>query len=175
MAKHFILKYATHKNKILDIGCGAYPFFLSKIDFKDKYALDKISIKNLPHNIHLINQDLNDNNKLSLDNNFFDVVTSLAFIEHINPENRKKIFCDIYRVLKKDGVFILTTPSKWTDKFLKLLSKINIVSKEELDEHKDLFTPNKLKKLLLDSGFKRKNIKSGRFEFGMNLYTIAVK
>lgn len=118
---------------------------------------------------------MNSNADLPFNNNFFNVVTSLALIEHINPQNRENLFCDIYRILKKDGIFILTTPSKWTDKFLRLLSKINIVSKEELDEHQDLFTPSKLNKLLLDSGFKRKNIKLGRFELGMNLYAIAIK
>jgi len=55
--------------------------------------------------------DVTDLNHCSLpyDDNFFDAVTFTEVIEHL--EDHRKILKEINRVLKKDGVLVVTTPN----------------------------------------------------------------
>ncbi|MDZ7722082.1 MAG: methyltransferase domain-containing protein [candidate division KSB1 bacterium] len=175
LAAHYIRKHNGPQTSILDIGCGTFPFFLSRVNFTNKYALDRIPVYTPSLNIHFTNQDLQVNVQLPFEDNTFDVITALAFVEHVNDANRKKLFLEIYRVLKRGGMFFLTTPCKWTESILIILAKLNMVSREELREHKDLLTRDELKELLILSGFDRHTIQSGRFEAGLNLYEMAVK
>ena len=45
-------------------------------------------------------------------NDYFDVVLSLETIEHLNDEHLDSMMSEIKRVLKKDGIVVLTTPNK---------------------------------------------------------------
>ncbi|MEO0291855.1 MAG: methyltransferase domain-containing protein, partial [candidate division WOR-3 bacterium] len=105
----------------------------------------------------------------------FDVVTSLAVFEHIERDKLLKIIKEIKRILKKGGILILSTPNFWTDFILKFLSNLKILSYEEIKEHKKLFSKKKLIELLIKGGFERKKIKSGFFEFGLNIWIRAEK
>lgn len=49
-------------------------------------------------------------NKIPYDDNAFDVVITFQTIEHI--ENDRSFILDVHRVLKKDGMLILTTPNR---------------------------------------------------------------
>jgi hypothetical protein len=69
----------------------------------------------------------------------------------------------------------MTTPAYWTDSFLRFLAKLNVVSEEEIDEHKDLYTQKKLMEILRSSGFEENKVKSGSFEMFMNLYVVGKK
>lgn len=51
--------------------------------------------------------------KLNFESNSFDIVLSFDVLEHI-PEIGTHIQ-EVYRVLKDDGVYILSTPNKWTN------------------------------------------------------------
>jgi len=163
--------------KILDIGCGNFPFFLSHIKFRKKYGIEKNAKndKNFSNNIKIINLDIEKKKNVPFDENFFDTVTMLASIEHLDPKNILDIFKEIKRILKKDGIFVFTTPTKWTEKILIYMAKLGLVSKEEIDEHKDQYTHAKIKKLLISAGFKTENIKLGYFEFFMNIIGKAKK
>lgn len=164
-----------YSGKILDIGCGSYPYFLSKIDFKEKYGLDKniVNIKN--GKIKMLKMDLCNIKKIPFNNNTFDVITALAVFEHVERHEAAIIIPEIFRILKNNGLFIMTTPSIWTDYLLKILAKFNLVSKEEINEHKDLYTRNDLFNILEKANFNEKDINTGTFEFFMNLYAVAKK
>lgn len=165
-----------YSGKILDIGCGLYPYFLSKINFNEKYGLDK-NIENIKivENIKIIEMDLYNIKKIPFGNNTFDVITALAVFEHVERHIAVIICTEIYRILKKNGLFIITTPARWTDYLLKVIAKFNIVSLEEINEHKDLYTKNALLNTLEKSNFNRNDINTGTFEFFMNLYAVAIK
>lgn len=165
-----------YSGKILDIGCGLYPYFLSKINFNEKYGLDK-NIENIKivENIKIIEMDLYNIKKIPFENNTFDVITVLAVFEHVERHIAVTICTEIYRILKKNGLFIITTPARWTDYLLKVIAKFNIVSLEEINEHKDLYTKNALLNTLEKSNFNRNDINTGTFEFFMNLYAVAKK
>ena len=50
---------------------------------------------------------------IPFEDSFFDVFTSFETIEHV--ENEDLQFQEIKRVLKKDGLYILSTPNDWKD------------------------------------------------------------
>ena len=157
--------------RILDVGCGTYPFFLMNIDFREKHGLDKLVDGMLPRGgdgIILRNFDLEGEDTFPYADCYFDVVTMLAVIEHIELH-------ESFRVLKPGGSFVATVPAGWTDPLLRVLAKAGMVSSEEIEEHKDTYNYRKIRELLVASGFAGENIRCGYFEMFMNLWFAAVK
>jgi 2-polyprenyl-3-methyl-5-hydroxy-6-metoxy-1,4-benzoquinol methylase len=162
--------------RILDIGCGSYPLFLSGIEFSEKYGLDKsISLNLRLEGMKLSNYDLETRSDLSFDDSFFDVVTMLAVFEHIEKPNLKLLLREIHRVLKPGGVYILTTPAAWTDPILRALAKLRLISSVEVEEHKDAYSHAKIASSLSVAGFNKESIELGHFELWMNSWARAGK
>nr|MBI5455878.1 class I SAM-dependent methyltransferase [Candidatus Levybacteria bacterium] len=162
--------------KILDIGCGSYPYFLITTKFNEKYGIDpsvKLSeITDNKFNLQTINII---NTRLPFNNNYFETVTMLAVFEHIDNYKLINVLKEIKRVLKDGGLFIITTPAPWSDKLLHQMAKIGLISSEEIHEHKTHHSRLKIKSMLLDAGFKKEKIKSGYFEVYMNMWFTAIK
>ena len=167
------------KGRILDIGCGSYPYFLNHTIFVEKIGIDQLLVgkqKNVKNNeITIVNVDIEKDSQLPFSSNYFDVITMLAVFEHIEPEHLKKVVKEIHRVLKPGGGYILTTPPKWTNELLKYISIIGLVSKEEIEEHKKIYSPAEIKTVLTNAEFKQNSIEVGYFEMGMNIWARAIK
>jgi 2-polyprenyl-3-methyl-5-hydroxy-6-metoxy-1,4-benzoquinol methylase len=159
---------------ILDIGCGSHPYFLLSTEFANKYGLDKTLHGKIVHDgvsqVTVNNFDVEQDDTLPHADESFDVVTMLAVIEHIEPVKLTKLLADIYRIMRCGGEFIITTPTYWTDGLLRVLAGVNVLSKEEIDEHKDTYSHAKLSTLLVNAGFSKENIRLGYFEMCMNLW-----
>ena len=93
---------------------------------------------------------------------------SIAVFEHIEPIYLNCILGEIFRILKKHGVFIMTTPCTWTDKLLKIMAKVNLVSSEEINEHKKAYNHIDIAGYLEKAGFKKNNMQFGYFELFLN-------
>lgn len=175
------IKRAGKRGCILDIGCGAYPLFLISVDFAGKYGLDRninsSSIENIKKDgITLINHDVEANEgKLPFEDNYFDVVTMLAVFEHIEPDCLVDMHRDIYRILKPDGLCILTTPAFWTEGLLRLLAKWRVISDTPIKEHKDSYDYSAVSSVLQKAGFEKNKLRFGYFEFFMNMWVTARK
>jgi SAM-dependent methyltransferase len=168
------------KGRILDIGCGAYPFFLLNTDFSIKFGIEKTILgKNEDlyqrNNLTIIQWDLEENHHLPLGNDFFDVVTMLAVFEHIEPGKLVAILSEIHRILKPNGLFVMTTPAGWTDSLLRTMASIGLVSRMEIEEHKDAYTHRKVLSFLQEANFPRENVRYGFFEIFSNLWLVAKK
>lgn len=50
--------------------------------------------------------------KLPFADSFFDVVVSFETIEHVDAEIQKNFLCEIRRVMKENGILIMSTPNK---------------------------------------------------------------
>jgi SAM-dependent methyltransferase len=166
------------KGRILDIGCGTYPFFLFNTSFSEKYGLDKAVQESdfdtfQKDRIHLKQYDIEQEGILPFDDGYFDVVTMLAVFEHIEPKRVVSLLKEIQRVLKPGGMFIMTTPTSWTDGLLRLMAKFRLVSPVEIEEHKDIYTPQKIASILESAGFKREHTSTGYFELFMNIWAIS--
>lgn len=165
----------SRRGKVLDIGCGSYPYFLMSTKFENKYGIDPFVNKKITKkNLHLYNMDAT-KSKLPFKSNEFNVVTMLAVFEHIDQGKLKFVLSETLRVLKKGGLLIITTPSPWSDKLLHQMAKVGLISSEEIHEHKTHHSRSIIEKMITDAGYDTKNIKSGFFEFGFNMWFKAIK
>jgi SAM-dependent methyltransferase len=161
------------KEKIIcDLGCGYEGFFLRKIKDKIKKAVG-IDVK-VDHSYHdskieLIEADLN--GAILFDNETFDIVTSMAVAEHL--ENYKKHLSEAFRILKKDGLFLLTTPDPKGRFLLEFLSRTGLLERNSIHDHKIYFERRNMINLLNNSGFSNINVK--KFQLGFNTLFIAKK
>ena len=176
-----LVPWKLRKGRVLDIGCGFFPYFLTKTDFLEKYGLDKGIDKELRaelkkrHDLALIDVDLECSARMPFAADFFDVVTMLAVLEHIEPARVLLIVREIERILKPGGVFIMTTPAKCTKGLLKYLAQMGMVSQIEINEHKTSYSRKQVRALLEEGGFSKASVRLGYFELFMNIWARARK
>ena len=164
----------TRREVILDIGCGSFPYFLLNTSFNKKYGIDPSLGTTSVKDLILKKEDVT-NKCLSFEDNYFDAVTMLAVFEHIEHDKLRMVLTEIRRVLKKNGVFVITTPAPWSDKLLHFMAMFSIISKEEIHEHKHNHGKLKIENILVDAGFEKSKIKSGYFELGLNMWFTSIK
>ncbi len=169
----------SHRSgRILDIGCGTYPYFLAHTSFKEKFAIDQIPLPERTAQelkIESFTLDLEQKPKLPFEDNFFESVTLLAVVEHLDPALMAMLFKEIYRVLKPQGRVVLTTPAAWSDGLLKFMARINLVSAEEIHEHAYAYTLPLIGWYFGQAGFEMTKVKFGYFEFMLNMWATAEK
>jgi SAM-dependent methyltransferase len=168
------LRGIDSKERLLDIGCGNSPFFLIQSPFVKKFGIDKqlsAGARELAQTHGLSLQEIDiEREVLPFEDDFFDAITCLAVMEHFEPARISFIFSEIFRVLRPGGVLVVTTPAFWTDGLLRMLANLRLISREEIDDHKDLYSPQKIRKCLLEAGFSDPNIQCGYFECFLNTW-----
>lgn len=106
------------KNKIvLDAACGeGYGSDILSKTAQQVYGvdIDEQSIKHAKETYGKSNLDflVGSIEKLPFEDEFFDVVISFETIEHVSEDLQNKFLKEIKRVLKKDGLLIISTPNK---------------------------------------------------------------
>lgn len=169
-------KVKRHINKdciLCDIGCGfngAFLLLLSNkisrgIGFDRKVSENKwdniclYTIENLEHGIPLNDQSV-------------DCVTMIALLEHLN--NPSAVLSEVYRILKPNGKLILTTPTPLAKPVLEFLAfKLNVISREEIEDHKCYYNKKMIRELFNRTGFKESNVEL--FQFGFNSLAVGYK
>ena len=160
-----VLAVRWKPGKILDVGCGngrnLIPFL--KQGFKG-YGLDfsKEMIKNaqalLKKNNLSARVDLKEGEmqELPYSESSLDYVTSIASFHHLKEADRMAALLEIRRVLKKDGLLLITVWNKRQIKFF-FGGKDKFVpwrvGRNVHQRYYHLFTYRELKKLLLATGF----------------------
>ena len=170
-----ILKYIPDNSVVCDIGCGSNGQFLRKISSKIKkgYGFDIKAEYYKDDKIEIRENDL-EKGSIPLKDETADMVVMLAVLEHLKePE---KIIREIRRILKNNGYFCLTTPSPKAKGILEFLAfKLKIINKNDIFEHKKYFSPKEIISLLMANGFRKENITTKYFEFGLNILAFAKK
>jgi SAM-dependent methyltransferase len=164
--------------RILDIGCGSFPYFLSHTAFQEKFAVDQLPMPQetaAKNKIEFFALNLNEEPKLPFKGEYFDVVTLLAVVEHLNPDSMALLFQEACRVLRPGGMVILTTPAAWSDGLLKLMARLRLVSAEEIHEHAFAYTLPLLGWHFGQAGFQMSKLKFGYFELMLNMWATARK
>lgn len=188
-----IKKYIPNSGKILDLGCGNGRL-LEMLGQKTLNNLEYVGLdssenmlsearKLHPNNNFILGDALN----IPLKDNTFDAIASIAVLHHIpSKEFRKKFFDECARVLKKDGILIITSWNLWRKKFLLKILK-SVISMDFGDvwltfgsskkkRYLHAFSRRELKQLAQNSEFKilyLKTIDNSRFR--SNIVLIAKK
>jgi len=172
MANHLI-PTELRSGRILDIGCGSFPYFLSHTSFKEKYAIDQLPPAVESSEIHWHTLNLNDQPRLPFKDAYMDAITMLAVAEHLDPDGLEFLLKETYRVLKPGGKVIITTPSSWSDGLLHVMARLNLVSAEEINEHVFAYTLPLLGWYFGRAGFEMTRVHFGYFELGLNMWATA--
>jgi SAM-dependent methyltransferase len=175
---NLLIPQSLRQGRILDVGCGSYPYFLAHTSFEKKFSIDQVALPSTTAkelNIESFTLDLNREPKLPFENNYFSSVTLLAVVEHLDPENMALLFQEVYRVLTPEGLVILTTPSAWSSGLLNTMATLSLVSKEEIQEHVYAYTLPIIGWYFGQAGFEMKKITFGYFEFFLNMWATAEK
>jgi ubiquinone/menaquinone biosynthesis C-methylase UbiE len=143
--------------ELLDVACGPGSF-ISKLPSEINCHGIDIAQKQ----IHFANKKYGNKRikflkckdaQFPFDDNSFDIITSVEFIEHVSEESCKKNLLEMSRCLKNNGKLILTTPnyrSLWP--LLEFI--VSLVTKENyLEQHITHYNRKSLEKMMLDSGF----------------------
>lgn len=169
-----IKKHIVKNSIVCDLGCGKDAQFLKNIsgfigrgigldgaveDYKDS----KLELKNIKIEKHL-----------ALSNESCDVITMVAFIEHL--ANPQEVLNECFRCLKPSGKLIISAPTPLAKPVLEFLAfNLKLIDEKEIRDHKNYFWPQKLKQMILLAGFNEKNIKSRFFELFFNNLIVAQK
>ncbi len=164
-----LIPNSMRNGRILDIGCGARPFFLLNTEFREKYGVDPaVQTPGCEEGLTLAQCDVTRVDRLPFADDFFDVITMLAVVEHIDPARLVHVFGEVRRLLRPNGRFILTTPHRCTAGLLRFMSKLRLVSADEIRDHKAAYDVSALVQCLEQAGFAREKMHWGRFEMGLN-------
>lgn len=157
---------------VVDIGCGHTPHLLNRLEryIKSGIGVDQLIVSKKIGKIKLISKFLAD--KIPLRDSLADHVTLIAVLEHLAMPG--SLLKEAYRILKRGGTLILTTPTPLNKPLLEFLSfRLGLVSKREIAEHKTYFWKRELCQLVKVAGFK--NIKHQYFELYFNNFLVAQK
>jgi 2-polyprenyl-3-methyl-5-hydroxy-6-metoxy-1,4-benzoquinol methylase len=154
-----LLRY-KNRGKLLDIGCAlgfmlvpfSKHFEIYGFD-SSKYAIN-IAKKNVKNGIFRVH---NAEMPFPFKNNFFDVVTCLDVIEHLKFTDN--LIENIYKVLKRDGILVLTTPN------YNRLRKILYHFPDKMEHHISLYHIDKIIEKL-----EKSNFEILEFFTGLNLF-----
>ncbi|MEK7168483.1 MAG: class I SAM-dependent methyltransferase [Patescibacteria group bacterium] len=161
----FAINYFQKEGNLLDLGAGQGQdsrFFTEKgydvtaTEYSET-AIDLAKLIEPELNIKYLVHDLND--KLHFDDETFDIVYSHLSIQFFNNETTERIFNEISRVLKNNGIIAIMVNSK-TDPEVDLSKQISedlyetpngLIKRFYSEESLSKFTSGKFETIILDS------------------------
>jgi len=142
----FVKDFVKEGDRVLDLGCGNARFFEILKNRNIKYTGVDSSEKIL----RIAKEKYNNQaefiqaNALNMpfENSLFDIIFSFGVLHHIPSKKlQKKFLQEAQRVLKNDGLLVLTVWNLWQKKYIKLLAKytlLKLIGKSKLD-FRDIF------------------------------------
>jgi len=168
--KFIALLETNSEAKILDIGCNSGEFtarISERVNTKQVYGIEIIADEAMAAINKGIKVEISDANKpFPFEDDFFDIVTANQSVEHLYDSSN--FFKEVYRVLKKNGSFIISTLNlcSWHNIVCMILGMQppgmhlcevqmgNFLSGTETHGHIKLFSLNAVKDILKYYNFK---------------------
>ena len=138
--RYLLAKNYVENKIVLDIACGTGygSFFLSHhalkvvgIDINEE-VINENKTKYIKRNLDFLVGQIDN---IPIEDNSIDVVVSFETIEHVH--NAKKTLSEIKRVLKKNGLLIISTPNKFFSDKYQIKNPFHI-KEYDVDEFKNL-------------------------------------
>ena len=117
MNRYIFARDLVKNKKVLDAACGTgYGTALLAQSAERVFGIDiskeAISYAESNYSAKNVNFAVANIEKLPFESDFFDVVVSFETIEHVDTQKQEKFLSEVKRILKKDGIFIISTPNK---------------------------------------------------------------
>ena len=166
-----IIKYIPENAILVDVGCGVHYELLKELKsyIRKGYGID-LNVENRVDD-NLILKKANIEECLPLKESSADVVVMLALIEHL--DHPLKALRKIRKVLRNNGILLITTPTPYSKHLLEVCAKIGILDRDEIFSHKRYFSKRELIEILRKAGFKV--LLHRYFQFYLNQYVVAKK
>lgn len=98
--------------RLLDVGCGKMPYRKHILENSKVQIYHGIDIDDALEYDNKVNPDFYwDGKKFPFEDSSYDSIIATEVLEHV--PNTNLFLSEVYRVLKKDGVFFFTTPFFW--------------------------------------------------------------
>jgi len=167
-------KYIDNNDILLDFGCGYQAYFLRHIASSLRIGVG-VDIHLQPKKIrNLLLKKYKFENKLPFKTNYFSKISMFAVLEHVQLSKVKILFQEFARVLKPEGIVILTTPTPKSKNILEFLAfKLHVISSDEIGDHKKYYSKDDISELLAKTGFIILHYET--FMLGLNSFYILKK
>jgi SAM-dependent methyltransferase len=168
-----IKRYIRTGSVLCDLGCGQDAFLLRYFSpvIKNGFGFDPLVKDFREGNLFVQKSALS--SEISLENNSVDVVSILAALEHF--DNEEQILREVNRILRKDGVLLITVPTYYNKPLLELLGFLGVINRAEILDHKRYYYKKNLEDVLQETGFESKFIRVKYWQLGLNLFARAIK
>ena len=169
-----VRKYFESNDTVLDFGCGHQAYLIRSLQGKVRYGVGlDYDVDNYQNkSMRLIKYRFT--GKLPYKKESFDKVVTLAVIEHMKPDMVRKLLKEVRRVLRKDGLLILTTPTPFSRPILEFMAfRLGIISKIEIRDHKKYYGYTDMQQLAAKTGFSMVDYHT--FQLGINSLYILKK
>ncbi len=148
-----ILPFIKNKNRFVEIGAGDCSLSIAAgVYCREVFALEvsnEVTYDlSLPNNVKII---LFDGFNIPLDDNSADVAYSNQLMEHLHPDDAEEQLKNVFRILKKDGVYICITPNRISGPH----DVSRFFSEKPIGFHLREYSADDLRKVFLGSGFTR--------------------
>ncbi len=167
------------EGRVLDIGCGAIPYFLLHTKFKEKHGLDpNVRVEDaqkLGDTITFHKIMFGKGTCLPFGPATFSTVTMLGVVEHFRMELFVDLLKEIQRILIPQGRFILTTPSPWTGPLLKVMAKFSLISIQEIEGISTHYSKRALQSCFGQADFDIQTMQFSYFQMFFNSWAVIIK
>ncbi|MHC9538806.1 MAG: class I SAM-dependent methyltransferase [Vulcanimicrobiota bacterium] len=165
-----VIPFIPRDSILVDLGCGDGNFLWHvRHRIRTGHGIDNgVDGPKEIENISILPGNVNE--KMPVEDDFSDVVTAIALLEHLTEPG---VFIgEIYRILKPGGLCVMTTPSPAGRPILEFLAfRLGVISVKYIEDHKHYFPEHELRDLLKMFS----QVKISYFQLGWNTFITARK